>query len=160
MPVSLELSERTSPHGSKDEASKTVDLEAEEVEAVDEKVPAKKSKRRSMRKSTAAAKEAKEAKEAAAASKASLGWATTFTLDGVQYVLKDAAGHPVCPFSLTYVLYFLMISFQIVGNKASMGPVQGIRFNTGLPDFANRFELPDELPEPILITEEEAQQKL
>ena len=30
----------------------------------------------------------------------------------------------------------------------------------GLPDFANRFELPDELPEPILITEEEAQQKL
>ena len=41
-----------------------------------------------------------------------------------------------------------------------MGPVQGIRFNSGLPDFANRFELPQELPKPILITEEEAQQKL
>ena len=41
-----------------------------------------------------------------------------------------------------------------------MGPIQGIRFNSGLPDFANRFELPEELPEPILITEEEAQQKL
>ena len=27
-----------------------------------------------------------------------------------------------------------------------MGPVQGIRFNSGLPDFANRFELPEELP--------------
>ena len=58
-----------------------------------------KSKHRSMRKSTAAAKEAKEAKEAAAAvaaaSKATPGWATTFTLGGVQYILKDAAGHPV-----------------------------------------------------------------
>ena len=41
-----------------------------------------------------------------------------------------------------------------------MGPVQGIRSNSGLPDFANRFELPEELPKPILITEEEAQQKL
>ena len=41
-----------------------------------------------------------------------------------------------------------------------MGPVQGIHFNSGIPDFANRFELPKELPEPILITEEEAQQKL
>ena len=41
-----------------------------------------------------------------------------------------------------------------------MGPVQGIQFNSGLPDFANRFELPEELPKPILITEEEAQQKL
>ena len=53
-----------------------------------------------------------------------------------------------------------MSSFQIVRNKASMGPVQGICFNTGLPDFANRFELPEKLPEPILITEEEVQQKL
>ena len=41
-----------------------------------------------------------------------------------------------------------------------MGPVQGIRFNSGLPDFANRFELPESLPKPILITKEEAQQKL
>ena len=41
-----------------------------------------------------------------------------------------------------------------------MGPIQGIQFNSGLPNFANRFELPEELPKPILITEEEAQQKL
>ena len=41
-----------------------------------------------------------------------------------------------------------------------MGPVPGVRFNVGLPEFANRFKLPEELPEPILITAEEAQQKL
>ena len=41
-----------------------------------------------------------------------------------------------------------------------MGPVPGVRFNMGLPEFANRFELPEELPELILITAEEAQQKL
>ena len=41
-----------------------------------------------------------------------------------------------------------------------MGPVPGVCFNVGLPEFANRFELPEELPEPILITVEEAQQKL
>ena len=41
-----------------------------------------------------------------------------------------------------------------------MGPVPGVCFNMGLPEFANRFELPEELPEPILITAEEAQQKL
>ena len=35
-----------------------------------------------------------------------------------------------------------------------MGPVPGIHFNVGLPEFANRFELPEELPEPILITVE------
>ncbi len=41
-----------------------------------------------------------------------------------------------------------------------MGPVPGVRFNIGLPDFAVRHKLPDELPEPILITAEEAQEKL
>ena len=41
-----------------------------------------------------------------------------------------------------------------------MGPVPGVRFNVGLPEFANRFKLPAELPEPILITAEEVQQKL
>ena len=41
-----------------------------------------------------------------------------------------------------------------------MGPVQGIQFNSGLPDFTSRFKLPEELPKPILITAEEAQQKL
>ena len=41
-----------------------------------------------------------------------------------------------------------------------MGPVPGVCFNVGLPKFANRFELPEELPEPILITAEEVQQKL
>ena len=41
-----------------------------------------------------------------------------------------------------------------------MGPVPGVRFNVGLPEFANRFELPEELPEPILITAEEVQKKL
>ena len=50
---------------------------------------------RSTRKSTAAAKEAREAKEAAAAVKATPGWVTTFTLNRIQYVLKDTAGHPV-----------------------------------------------------------------
>ena len=41
-----------------------------------------------------------------------------------------------------------------------MGPVPGVHSNVGPPEFANRFELPEELPEPILITAEEAQQKL
>ena len=41
-----------------------------------------------------------------------------------------------------------------------MGPVPGVCFNVGLPEFANRFKLPEELPEPILITAEEAQKKL
>ena len=58
-----------------------------EDDLLEEKPLVKTAKRRSARK--AAAKEAKEAKEAAS------GWATTFTLNGVQYVLQDAAGHPV-----------------------------------------------------------------
>ena len=60
---------------------------------------------RSTRKSTAAAKEAREAKEAAAAVKATPGRATTFTLDGVQYVLQDAAGHLV-----SFAFLFLLSS--------------------------------------------------
>ena len=46
------------------------------------------------------------------------------TLDGVQYVLKDPAGHPVSFFFFKkkksfLSLYLLTILFQIVGNKAS-----------------------------------------
>ena len=41
-----------------------------------------------------------------------------------------------------------------------MSPVPGVHFNVGLPEFTDRFKLPEELPEPILITVEEAQQKL
>ena len=92
----LDISEHTSLHESDDEKPPPIDPEEEELEVVDTKAPAKKSKCRSTHKLTAAAKEAKEAKEAAAAAKATPGWATTFMLDGVQYVLKDVAGHPVC----------------------------------------------------------------
>ena len=96
-------SDRTSLRVTEERDSKAV--EEEDVEPVEEKSPSKKPKCRSTRKSTAAAKEAKEAKEAAAPAKVTLGWATTFTLDGVQYVLKDVAGHPVSP-SFYLILLF------------------------------------------------------
>ena len=62
----------------------------EDVKPIEEKSPVKEPKHHSTHKSTAVAK------EAAAAAKKNSGWATTFTLDVVQYVLKDAAGHPLC----------------------------------------------------------------
>ena len=101
----LDVSERTSLHESDDEKPPPVDPEEEELEVVDTKAPMKKSKRHSTRKSTAAVKEAKEAKEAAAA-KVTPGWATTFMLDGVQYVLKDVAGHLVSSLFLTMSFIF------------------------------------------------------
>ena len=98
-------SDRTSLRVTEDRDSKAAEQE-EDVEPVEEKSPAKKPKWRSTRKSTAAAKEARETKEAAV--KATPGWATTFTLDGVQYVLQDAAGHPVS-FPPSYFFYFLIV---------------------------------------------------
>ena len=100
-------SDHTSLRFTEERDSKAAEQE-EDVEPVEEKSPAKKPKRRSTQKSTAAAKEAREAKEAAAAVKATPGWATTFTLDGVQYVLQDAAGHPVSFFPF-YFFYFLIV---------------------------------------------------
>ncbi len=41
-----------------------------------------------------------------------------------------------------------------------MGPHEGVRFNFGLPKLAPIHDFPKEIPEPILITEAEAQQKL
>ena len=100
LPVELD---RTSLRVTEERDSKAAKQE-EDVEPVEEKSPAKKPKRRSTQKLTAAAKEAREAKEAAAAVKATPGWATTFTLDGVQYVLQDAAGHPVSFFFYQFLL--------------------------------------------------------
>ena len=54
-------SDHTSPRESEDKKPRTADPDDEEAEVVDAKTPAKKSKRRPTRKSTAAAKEAKEA---------------------------------------------------------------------------------------------------
>ena len=96
-------SDRSSLQAPEDVDSKVAAHE-EDDDLLEEKPPVKTTKRRSARK--AAAKEAKEAKEAAAAAaKASSGWATTFTLDGVQYVLQDAAGHPVSPFFYLILLF-------------------------------------------------------
>ena len=89
-------SDRTSLQAAEDVESKAAANEEDDL--LEEKPPVKTTKCRSARK--AAAKEAKEAKEAAAAAKAASGWATTFTLDGVQYVLQDATGHPVSFFFL------------------------------------------------------------
>ena len=92
------------------QAANNVELKAaanKEDDLLEEKPPVKTAKHRSARKATA--KEAKEAKESAAGAKAASGWATTFTLNGVQYVLQDAAGHPVSfvfPHSLIASPYF------------------------------------------------------
>ena len=83
--------------------------------------------RRLPRKSTAAAKEAKEAKEAA---KATPGWATTFTLDGVQYVLKDAAGHPV---GSSFIRFTSYDSFSDCREQVFHGPCSWYSFQRGAP---------------------------
>ena len=95
-------SDRSSLQATEDVDSK-VAAQEEDDNLLEEKPPIKTAKRHSARK--AAVKEAKEAKEAAAAAKASSGWATTFTLDRVQYVLQDATGHPVSTFFYLILLF-------------------------------------------------------
>ena len=58
-----------------------------------------------------------------------------------------------------YSLVLLILGpLQISGAKSlPMGPNDRVRFNIGLPELAPIHNFPKEIPEPILITEAEAQ---
>ena len=135
-------SDHTSLCESEDEKPKAVDPDDEEAEVVDTKTPAKKPKRRSSRKSTAVTKEAKEAKEAVVATKSTPGWATTFTLDGIQYVLKDAAGHPV---SFPFIFSFSSLTHNSFSDRRQQGfhgPCSWSPFQCGTSRFHKQVRTP------------------
>ncbi len=124
--------------------------ESEAEEPIGKPVPTERAPRRSTRKKSEPADHRKKAPQ----------WATTLTIGGMQYVLKDLSGVPVCGFS-SFTSVTDSWALQISGAKSlPMGPNDGVRFNIGLPELAPIHNFPKEIPEPILITEAEAQQKL
>ena len=80
--------------------------------------------------------------------------ASSFCLEGVQYILVDGTGRPVSSLLSSYP--FLTRSLQLDATK----PKGRGRFNFGKPDFAGTRRFPDDLPGLVKVTVEDARRLL